>query len=213
VIKVIVVDDQRLLRDGLRMLLGLTDTIDVVAEAGDGQEALAMIAKYAPDVVLTDARMPGMDGIDLVAACRERFGSLPVLVLTTFDDEGVVLGSLQAGAAGFLLKDISPERLADAVEAAARGELVIDPRVARMVVRGPTAGAADPLAVLTRTERVVAEHLARGRTNAEIADAMVLAEGTVKNHVSSLLRKFGQRDRTGLALLLRGYVVGSVSGE
>jgi DNA-binding NarL/FixJ family response regulator len=213
VIKVIVVDDQRLLRDGLRMLLGLTDTIDVVAEAGDGQEALAMIEKYAPDVVLTDARMPGMDGIDLVAACRERFGSLPVLVLTTFDDEGVVLGSLQAGAAGFLLKDISPERLADAVEAAARGELVIDPRVARMVVRGPTAGAADPLAVLTRTERVVAEHLARGRTNAEIADAMVLAEGTVKNHVSSLLRKFGQRDRTGLALLLRGYVVGSVSGE
>lgn len=207
------VDDQRLLRDGLRMLLGLTDTIDVVAEAGDGQEALAMIEKYAPDVVLTDARMPGMDGIDLVAACRERFGSLPVLVLTTFDDEGVVLGSLQAGAAGFLLKDISPERLADAVQAAARGELVIDSRVARMVVRGPTAAAEDPLAVLTRTERVVAEHLARGRTNAEIADVMVLAEGTVKNHVSSLLRKFGQRDRTGMALLLRGYFVGSASGE
>jgi DNA-binding NarL/FixJ family response regulator len=208
VIDVLVVDDQRLLRDGLRMLLGLSDEIAVVAEAGDGHEALAMIEKHAPDVVLTDARMPGMDGIDLVAACRVHHPRLPVLVLTTFDDEDVVLGSLEAGAAGFLLKDVSPERLAEAVAAAARGELVIDPRVARMVVRPRSATADDPLAVLTRTERVVAEHLAHGRTNTEIADAMVLAEGTVKNHVSSLLRKFGQRDRTGTALLLQSYFVG-----
>jgi DNA-binding NarL/FixJ family response regulator len=210
VIGVLVVDDQRLLRDGLRMLLGLADGIAVVAEAGEGHEALAMIDKYHPDVVLTDARMPGMDGIDLVAACRVRHPRLPVLVLTTFDDEDVVLGSLGAGAAGFLLKDVSPERLAEAVTAAARGEIVIDPRVARLVVqpRASTAAAADdPLAVLTRTERVVAEHLAHGRTNTEIADAMVLAEGTVKNHVSSLLRKFGQRDRTGLALLMNGYFI------
>lgn len=204
-ISVLVVDDQRLLRDGLRMLLGLADDVVVVAEAGDGHEALAMIDKYAPDVVLTDARMPGMDGIDLVTTCRTRFPGLPVLVLTTFDDEDVVLGSLGAGAAGFLLKDVSPERLAEAVAAAARGEVVIDPRVARLAVQARTPAADDPLAVLTRTERVVGEHLAHGRTNREIADAMVLAEGTVKNHVSSLLRKLGQRDRTGAALLLRGY--------
>lgn len=187
------------------MLLGLADDIAVVAEAGDGHGALAMIDKYAPDVVLTDARMPGMDGIDLVAACRTRFPGLPVLVLTTFDDEDVVLGSLGAGAAGFLLKDVSPERLAEAVAAAQRGEVVIDPRVARLALQARTPATDDPLAVLTRTERVVAEHLAHGRTNREIADAMVLAEGTVKNHVSSLLRKLGQRDRTALALLLRSY--------
>lgn len=202
---VLVVDDQRLLREGLRLLLETVDGVAVVAEAGDGLEALAMIDKYAPDVVLTDARMPGMDGIDLVAACRTRFPRLPVLVLTTFDDEDVVLGSLGAGAAGFLLKDVSPERLAEAVGAAQRGELVIDPRVARLAVQARASPADDQLAVLTRTERVVAEHVASGSSNREIADAMVIAEGTVKNHVSSLLRKLGQRDRTALALLLRGY--------
>lgn len=202
---VLVVDDQRLLREGLRLLLETVDGVAVVAEAGDGLEALAMIDKYAPDVVLTDARMPGMDGIDLVAACRTRFPRLPVLVLTTFDDEDVVLGSLGAGAAGFLLKDVSPERLAEAVGAAQRGELVIDPRVALLAVQARASPADDQLAVLTRTERVVAEHVASGSSNREIADAMVIAEGTVKNHVSSLLRKLGQRDRTALALLLRGY--------
>ncbi len=153
-IRVLVVDDQRLLRDGLRLLLGLTDGIVVVAEAGDGHEALAMIAKHAPDVVLSDARMPGMDGLDLVAACRTRFPGLPVLVLTTFDDEDIVLGSLGAGAAGFLLKDVSPERLADAVIAASRGEVVIDPRVARIAVQVPAPPGDDPLTVLTRTERL-----------------------------------------------------------
>lgn len=207
--RVLVVDDQRLLREGLRMLLGLSAGIEVVAEAGGGLEALAMIDKHRPDVVLTDARMPGMDGIELVRACRSRHPELPVLVLTTFDDEDVVLGSLSAGAAGFLLKDTSPERLAEAVEGAARGELVIDPRVARLDVAPRGAPRDDALAVLTRTERLVAEHLAQGRTNAEIAERLVLAEGTVKNHVSNVLRKLGQRDRTGAALLLRGCFTGS----
>jgi len=208
VTRVLVVDDQRLLREGLRMLLGLADGIEVVAEGGDGHEALAMIEHHRPDVVLTDARMPGMDGIELVRTCRSRHPGLPVLVLTTFDDEDVVLGSLGAGAAGFLLKDTSPERLAEAVEGAARGELVIDPRVARLVVAPRSGTPVDAVAVLTRTERLVAEHLAHGRTNAEIAAAMVLAEGTVKNHVSSVLRKLDQRDRTGAALLLSGYFAG-----
>lgn len=202
-IEVLLVDDHRLLRDGVRLLLETVDGINVIAEASDGHEALAMIDRHGPDLVLTDARMPGMDGIDLVAACRERHPRLPVLVLTTFDDEDVVHGALDAGAAGFLLKDVSPETLAEAITAVTRGEMVIDPRVARTALRPPSRASADPLAALTRTERVVATHLSCGRTNREIADAMVIAEGTVKNHVSAVVRKLGQRDRTATALLVR----------
>lgn len=156
-----------------------------------------------PDpLVLTDARMPGMDGIALVTAAADRYPDLPVIVLTTFDDDEVVLGSLGAGAAGFLLKDVSPEALADAIRAVARGDAVIDPRVTRTVLRGRRRRTDDTLAVLTPTEKVVARQVALGRTNAEIAEELVLAEGTVKNHVSALLRKLDQRDRTSLALTL-----------
>ncbi len=202
-IGVLVVDDHRLLRDGVKMLLETVDGITVIAEASDGRQALAMIEAHAPDVVLTDARMPGMDGVDLVAACRQRWPRLPVMLLTTFDDEDLVHGALDAGAAGFLLKDVSPETLAEAITAVTRGEMVIDPRVARTALRPPSRASADPLAALTRSERVVAGHLGRGRTNREIADAMVLTEGTVKNHVSAVVRKLGQRDRTATALLVR----------
>lgn len=202
-IGVLVVDDQRLIRDGVRLLLETVDDVEVVAEAADGREALAVIARQRPDVVLADARMPGMDGIDLIAACQTLYPDLPVLVLTTFDDEDVVQGAVAAGAAGLLLKDVSPETLAAAVTAVARGEMVIDPRVARAVVAPrPPHSSTDPLAVLTRTERVVAGHLAVGRTNREIADAIVVTEGTAKNHVSSVMRKLGRRDRTATALLL-----------
>ena len=211
--KVLVVDDQQLLRRGLRMLLSTVDGIEVVGEAGDGEEALAVIPRLHPDVVVTDARMPRMDGPSLVAACRDRHPLLPVLVLTTFDEPDVVRGSLGAGAAGFLLKDVSPERLADGIWAAERGELVIDPRVARLALGGaaPSAGAEDPLALLTRTERAVAERVARGMTNPEIAADLVVAEGTVKNHLTSLLRKLDQPNRTALALLLHEAFVGSRS--
>lgn len=205
-IRVLVVDDHRLLRDGVRLLLETVDGVTVTAEAHDGQQALVMVERCVPDVVLTDARMPGMDGIDLIAACRARYPQLPVLVLTTFDDEDVVHGALDAGAAGFLLKDVSPETLAEAITAVTRGEMVIDPRVVRIALRPPSRASADPLATLTRTERVVATHLARGRTNREVADAMVIAEGTVKNHVSAVVRKLGQRDRTATALLVREHV-------
>lgn len=207
--KVLIVDDQQLLRRGLRLLLSTVDGIDVVGEAGDGEEALAVIPRLLPDVVVTDARMPRMDGPALVAACRDRHPSLPVLVLTTFDDPDVVHGSLGAGAAGFLLKDVSPERLAEGIWAAQRGELVIDPRVARIALGSgspSTSSSAvppeEPLAVLTRTERAVAERVARGLTNPEIAADLVVAEGTVKNHVSALLRKLDQPHRTALALML-----------
>lgn len=207
-LRLVLVDDQQLLRRGLGMLLSTTTDIEVVAEAADGREALAVISRYAPDVVLADVRMPGMDGIELVAQCRLEHPRLPVLLLTTFDDEPVVQGALHAGAAGFLLKDTSIDALADAIRSVAAGGMVIDPRVARIAMRRPERtgsgeeAQAGPLAVLTRTEHLVAELVAEGRTNAEIAESLVLAEGTVKNHVSALLRKLAARDRTALALTL-----------
>ena len=207
-LSLVLVDDQQLLRRGLAMLLSTAEGLDIVGEAADGREALAVIARHDPDVVLADVRMPGMDGIELVARCRLDHPGLPVLLLTTFDDEPVVQGSLAAGAAGFLLKDTSTDALAEAIRSVAAGGMVIDPRVARIALRrsaegDPTDRAnGDPLAVLTRAERLVAEQVAEGRTNAEIAGTLVLAEGTVKNHVSALLRKIGARDRTGLALAL-----------
>ncbi|HJB10140.1 MAG TPA: response regulator transcription factor [Candidatus Brachybacterium merdavium] len=207
-LRIVLVDDQELLRRGLAMLLSTVEDIDIVGAAADGLEALAVIGKHGPDVVLADVRMPGMDGIELVARCRIDHPGLPVLLLTTFDDEAVVQGSLAAGAAGFLLKDTSTDALAEAIRSVAGGGMVIDPRVTRIAMgrsaEGTLAGRSgdDPLAVLTRAERLVAEQVAEGRTNTEIAESLVLAEGTVKNHVSALLRKLGARDRTGLALAL-----------
>ena len=202
-IRVLVVDDQQLLRRGLRMLLETADDLEVVAEAADGREALAQVRHSRPDVVLTDARMPGMSGPELVRRLAREHPEVPAVVLTTFDDEDLVRDAMAAGAAGFLLKDVSIDQLAEGLRAVAHGGMVIDPSVARIALHPRSAvEEADPLAVLTRTERHVAALVARGLTNSEIAAELVIAEGTVKNHVSSLLRKLGQRDRTGLALAL-----------
>lgn len=203
--RLVLVDDQQLIRRGLGLVLETVGGVDVVGEAADGREALAVIETTHPDVVLADARMPVMDGVALVAACRDAHPGLPVLVLTTFDDDELVRDALAAGAAGFLLKDSSPDALADAIRAAESGGLVIDPRVARaaMTPRSTPPTSEEPLlAVLTATERAVAEYVALGATNSEIAAALHLAEGTVKNHVSALLRKLDQRDRIALALTL-----------
>ncbi|MFT4216527.1 MAG: response regulator transcription factor [Micropruina sp.] len=200
-IRVVVVDDQQLLRRGLGMLLGTDDGIEVVGEAGDGHQALAVIAATAPDVVLTDARMPGLDGLGLLAACVHRHPGLPVVLLSTFDDEDLVRGAIEGGAAGFLLKDCSVETLGETIRQAVAGGLVIDPRVARTAFSRPRPDTG-PLAALTATELQVAQLVATGATNTEIATQLHLAEGTVKNHVSALLRKLERRDRTGLALLL-----------
>lgn len=199
--RVLLVDDQQLMRRGLRMLLETEDGIEVVGEAADGNEALAMVPRCTPEVVLTDARMPKMDGIELVRRLATEHPATPAVVLTTFDDEDIVVGALSAGAAGFLLKDVSTFRLAEAIAEVAAGGLVIDPRVARLALAHRTEPA-DPLAVLTRTERLVGERISRGMNNTEIAADLVVSEGTVKNHVTSLLRKLNQRDRTGLALTL-----------
>lgn len=206
-LRVLVVDDQQLLRRGLVMLFGTVEGVDVVAQAAHGAEALAVLRAEDVDVVLADAKMPVMDGIELVRRCVREHPGLPVLVLTTFDEPDVVRGAVAAGAAGFLLKDTSIEALAEAVRAVAAGGLVIDPRVARLALApsrderdegdGPPA-----LALLTPTEREVAALVAEGLSNQAIAARMVLAEGTVKNHVSALLRKLQAPDRTVLALTL-----------
>ncbi|MGC3952882.1 MAG: response regulator transcription factor [Propionicimonas sp.] len=200
-VRVVVVDDQQLLRRGLTMLLETVDDVTVVGQAGDGREALALLAGTEVDVVLSDAQMPGMDGLGLLAACRKHHPGLPVVILTTFDDQEVVRAAVQGGAAGFLLKDCSVESLSEAIRQAVSGGMVIDPRVARTALT-PSTAEEGPLTSLTPTELQVAELVSTGATNAEIAGELFLAEGTVKNHVSTLLRKLDQRDRTRLALLL-----------
>lgn len=205
-LRVLVVDDQQLLRRGLIMLFGTVEGVDVVAQAAHGDEALAVLRAKRIDVVLADAKMPVMDGIELVRQCARSHPGLPVLVLTTFDEPDIVRGAIAAGAAGFLLKDTSIESLAEAVRAVADGGLVIDPRVARLAFTTDGSrreGNESPvLAVLTPTERKVASLVAEGLTNQAIAARMVLAEGTVKNHVSTLLHKLQAPDRTALALTL-----------
>lgn len=205
-VRVLVVDDQQLLRRGLIMLFGTVEGVDVVAQAAHGDEALAVLRAKRIDVVLADAKMPVMDGIELVRQCARSHPGLPVLVLTTFDEPDIVRGAIAAGAAGFLLKDTSVESLAEAVRAVAAGGLVIDPRVARLAFTTDGSrreGNESPvLAVLTPTERKVASLVAEGLTNQAIAARMVLAEGTVKNHVSTLLHKLQAPDRTALALTL-----------
>jgi DNA-binding NarL/FixJ family response regulator len=199
-IRVLVVDDQELLRRGLRMLLETDGDIEVVGEAENGMHALAMIPAAAPDVVLADARMPVLDGLALVTRCATDHPGLPVLVLTTFDDALLVRSMLDAGAAGFLLKDVSTDALTEAIRQVVAGGLVIDPRVARAAVQPP--GHAAALPQLSPAERAVADLVAQGLPNAQIASRLQLAHGTVKNTVSVLLRKLDVRDRTALALRL-----------
>ncbi|KTR94582.1 transcriptional regulator [Microbacterium testaceum] len=197
-VRVLVVDDQELLRRGLRMILETDPDISVVGEAENGERALALLPELAPDLVLADARMPILDGLGLVERLAVSHPSLPVLVLTTFDDARLVRQLLNAGAAGFLLKDISAEALTDAIRHVLAGGLVLDPRVARAALSPPPPPAAGP--ALTEGERAVAALVARGLPNAEIAARLHLAHGTVKNTVSALLRKLGEPDRTALAL-------------
>lgn len=200
-IRVLLVEDQQLIRRSLSMLLATAEGIDIVAQAPDGETALAELESEQVDVVLTDARMPGIDGVQLAAQCATRYPETPVVVLTSFDDDDLVQSALAAGASGFLLKDTSVDGVSAALHAVVGGGIVIDPRVAKAAMHTQSAKQ-EPLAVLTRAELAVAELVSRGLTNAEIAETLVLAQGTVKNHVSALLRKLGARDRTALALTL-----------
>jgi DNA-binding NarL/FixJ family response regulator len=209
-VRVVLVDDQSLFREALATLLSVRDDIEVVGEAGNGEEAVRRCAELAPSVVLMDLRMPVLDGIAATRRLRAEQPGVRVIALTTFDDDEDVFAALRAGAVGYLLKDVSSARLVEAILAASRNESVLHPSVAAKVVARFAQLPADdrprpqPLAVpLSDRELDVVRLLADGRSNREIAAALHLAEGTVKNHVTNVLGKLGARDRTQAALRAR----------
>jgi DNA-binding NarL/FixJ family response regulator len=209
-VRVLLVDDQALFREALATLLGVRPEVEVVGEAGDGDAALQLAAQLRPDVVLMDLHMPVLDGVAATRRLRVEQPQVRVLALTTFDDDEDVFAALRAGAVGYLLKDVSSGRLVEALLAAARGESVLQPSVAARVVARVAALPDDapprpqPLVVpLSDRELEVLRLLAEGGSNREIAAALFLAEGTVKNHVTNVLAKLGARDRTQAALRAR----------
>lgn len=200
-LRLALVDDQALVRHGLRALLDALPDIDVVVEAGDGEAALVALADTAVDVLLSDIRMPGLDGFGLLAALRARGQVMPAILLTTFDEPDLALRAAASGAAGFLLKDASPEDLHEAILRVARGETLLapvptDPVRARYAYRDQ----APPTDTFNEREVAILRLLAGGYSNKEIARTIHLSEGTVKNYVSEILDKLGTRDRTRAVL-------------
>jgi DNA-binding NarL/FixJ family response regulator len=209
-IRVLLADDQALLRMGFRLILGGEADIEVVGEAGDGATAIAMTAALRPDVVLMDVRMPGTDGIQATAAVTAAFPATRVLILTTYDLDEYVLAGLKSGASGFLLKDAPPEELLTAIRAVAGGDAVLAPTATRRLIDQfmpliPNADRREAqqelLAKLTDRERAVFTLIAAGRSNREIAAELHLSEGTVKVHVGRILAKLDLRDRVQVVVL------------
>ena len=198
-VRVLVVDDQQLVRDGIASLLGIQPGIEVVGTAADGAQALERAAELAPDVVLMDVRMPGLDGVEACGALRRANPAVRVVMLTTFDDDQYVTLALRAGADGYLLKDLGAAELADAVRLAHRGVAPLDAAVARRLAFS----ASGDFAELTGRELEILRLVATGATNREIAARVYLSEGTVKNHVSRILGRLGLRDRTQAAVYAR----------
>jgi DNA-binding NarL/FixJ family response regulator len=213
VIRVLLVDDQALFCEGLRTLLDLQPDIEVVGEANNGREAIECVARAAPDVVLMDMQMPVLDGVAATRDIRAHHPNTQVIVLTTFDDDEYVFEALRAGAVGYLLKDVASDRLAEAIRCAARGESFLQPSVAAKVVAEFTRLADAPHAreranqalvePLSDRELEILRLVATGASNKEIAATLVIAEGTVKNHVTNILGKLGVRDRTQAALKVK----------
>jgi DNA-binding NarL/FixJ family response regulator len=210
-IHILLVDDQRLMREGLRTLLELHRDMHVIGEAADGAEAEHFIKTHElqPRVVLMDLRMPRVDGVSATARIKRQWPAIQVLVLTTFDDDELVFRSIEAGASGYLLKDVGSDALAEAVRAASRGEAPLQPSVARKILTRlrspatvpPRPPAEAPIAEnLSERELAVLRLLGRGASNRGIAQALALTEGTVKNYISGILAKTGLHDRTQAAL-------------
>jgi DNA-binding NarL/FixJ family response regulator len=210
-IRVLLVDDQALFREGLETLLSVHDDIQVVGQACNGREAVDVAARVRPDVVLMDVRMPVLDGVRATRLLQEARPGCRVIVLTTFDDDEYIFDALRAGAAGYLLKDVASARLVEAVRATARGESILEPSVAAKVIAEftrvssmvPSAQMEQLVEPLSERELEVLALIARGASNKEIASDLYIAEGTVKNHVTRILGKLGVRDRTQAALKAR----------
>lgn len=212
-IKVMLVDDQNLVRKGVRSLLELSEEIEVVAEATDGREAIRTIPQIKPDVVLLDMRMPEKSGLDVLLALSEAGTLPPTIILTTFDDDEMVLAGIKAGARGYLLKDVSLEELVNAVRTVAQGGSMIKPAVTQRLLQGlenlktdfSSLDRPDPL---TDRETEILRLMAGGYSNKEIANSLGVAEGTIKNHVSNILSKMGVRDRT--RAVLKAFEMGQI---
>lgn len=205
-VRVMIVDDQDIVRRGLATLLELDNRIRVVGEAADGLEALRKTPQLKPEVALVDVRMPRMDGVELTAKLAADHPEVAVLILTTFDEDEYIFGGLRAGAKGYLLKNVSAEELVRTIEKVGRGESVLEgPAAARVIAELNRLGAAqvrshDPSGILSEREVEVAGLVGRGANNAEIARALYISEGTARNQVSKILKKLGLRDRTRLAV-------------
>lgn len=209
-IRVLLVDDQRLMRDGMKTLLSLEPDLQVVGEAGNGLEGVQQAMALRPDVVLMDIRMPGMNGVDATREIRRSLSETRVLVLTTFDDDDLVMDALLEGAAGYLTKDLPAEEIAESVRKVCSGGVVMPPPIAAKVVNElarrnaaiPSTPKEDKaiLEQLTDREQEVLRLLGQGYSNKEIGEALFITEGTAKNHVSNVIEKLGLRDRTQAAL-------------
>jgi DNA-binding NarL/FixJ family response regulator len=202
-LRVLIADDQALIRAGFRMILEAQHGIEVVAEASDGDSAVRLTRRFRPDVVLMDVRMPGLDGLEATRRILDggQSGTVRIIILTTFDLDEYVYAALQTGASGFLLKDVSPEQLVAAVTTVSVGDALLAPSITRRLVErfaqpaSSVTGAAQALATLTAREKEVFTLVARGMSNAEIADALVVTEATVKTHVAGILAKLDLRNR------------------
>ena len=204
-IRIALVDDQTLVRQGIRGLLELSDKVEVVAEADDGDQAVDLVREHSPDVVLMDMRMPHMSGAEAIAAMTAAGLDTPAIILTTFDDHEQVLEGIRAGAKGYLQKDVTLENLILAIESVAAGETMIQPAITEALLKGLSRQAtafeaSDIPEPLTPRETEVIRLMAGGYSNREISQALSKSEGTIKNHVSSILAKLGVRDRTRAVL-------------
>lgn len=204
-IRVMLVDDQTLVRQGVRSLLGLAEDIEVVGEAADGEAAIQSIPDIQPDVLLLDMRMPNKNGLEVLQELGQRQQLPPTIILTTFDDDELVLSGIRAGARGYLLKDVALEALLDAVRAVAAGKTIVKPAVTQRLLKGlgkirTEFSSLDQPDPLTERETEILRLMAGGYSNKEIATALNVAEGTIKNHVSNVLSKMGVRDRTRAVL-------------
>jgi DNA-binding NarL/FixJ family response regulator len=212
-INVMLVDDQNLVRKGVRSLLELSEEIEVVAEASDGAEAIRMIPEVEPDVVLLDMRMPGLSGIDVLRELSQNDALPPTIILTTFDDDEVVLAGIKLGARGYLLKDVALADLVNAIKTVSEGGSIVKPAVTQRLLKGlenlqndfSSLDQPDPL---TDRETEILRLMAGGYSNKEIANSLGVAEGTVKNHVSNILSKMGVRDRT--RAVLKAFELGQI---
>ena len=208
-IRILLVDDQSLIRQGLRALLELEPDLEVVGEAENGHSAIALVQALHPDVVLLDIRMPLMDGVAVTREIGQRFSDTKVLVLTTFDDDEYVAQALRYGAKGYLLKDTPSEELAAAIRAVDKGYTQLGPGLVEKVIsKTPTPSTSPPLGweQLTPREKEVLRLIAAGASNREIAETLYISEGTVKNHVTRILSQLGLRDRTQAAIVAHSFL-------